>query len=245
MITFHANALISRVLLPSTLFVPIFGHRYTLRHYRTVSGMMNYSMAIKLLYRVENPEIVQQYGGSTERLEQELERMSRRKFTFVVSMKWYPKFNREAHEKAEFLLRAYPDLQIASLEEEPPRKVGGDPRLFSVLIDGHPEFIPETGRRKAKFRIELPGNPILGDGIRITKTTLSSFIGVNIFNSSMPSGPLPRGVSQDSQRTWRIRGILIVGSESVFGVWSHGIQEASSRYCECSQIHLLREHWCS
>lgn len=132
--------------------------------YRTVSGMMNYSKAIKLLYRVENPEVVQMFGGNTDKLERELERMARRKFKFVVSMQRYSKFNKEEQENAEFLLRAYPDLQIAYLEEEPPRKEGGDPRIFSALIDGHSEFIPETGRRKPKFRIELPGNPILGDG---------------------------------------------------------------------------------
>ncbi|KAF8119311.1 glycosyltransferase family 48 protein [Boletus edulis] len=132
--------------------------------YRTVSGMMNYAKAIKLLYRVENPEVVQLFGGNTDGLERELERMARRKFKFVVSMQRYSKFNKEEHENAEFLLRAYPDLQIAYLEEEPPRKEGGDPRLFSALIDGHSEFIPETGRRRPKFRIELPGNPILGDG---------------------------------------------------------------------------------
>ncbi|KAI0767675.1 1,3-beta-glucan synthase [Fomes fomentarius] len=132
--------------------------------YRTVSGMMNYAKAIKLLYRVENPEVVQLFGGNTDNLERELERMARRKFKFVVSMQRYSKFNREEQENAEFLLRAYPDLQIAYLEEEPPRKEGGDPRLFSALIDGHSEFIPETGRRRPKFRIELPGNPILGDG---------------------------------------------------------------------------------
>ncbi|KAF7972714.1 hypothetical protein HWV62_41527 [Athelia sp. TMB] len=132
--------------------------------YRTVSGMMNYSKAIKLLYRVENPEVVQLFGGNTDKLERELERMSRRKFKFVVSMQRYSKFNKEEHENAEFLLRAYPDLQIAYLEEEPARKEGGDPRLFSALIDGHSEFIPETGKRRPKFRIELPGNPILGDG---------------------------------------------------------------------------------
>ncbi|KAK0194241.1 1,3-beta-glucan synthase [Armillaria mellea] len=129
--------------------------------YRTVSGMMNYSKAIKLLYRVENPEVVQMFGGNTDKLERELERMARRKFKFVVSMQRYSKFNKEEQENAEFLLRAYPDLQIAYLEEEPPRKEGGDPRIFSALIDGHSEFIPETGRRKPKFRIELPGNPIL------------------------------------------------------------------------------------
>ncbi|KAJ7726881.1 1,3-beta-glucan synthase [Mycena metata] len=132
--------------------------------YRTVSGMMNYSKAIKLLYRVENPEVVQMFGGNTDRLERELESMARRKFKFVVSMQRYSKFNKEEHENAEFLLRAYPDLQIAYLDEEAATKEGGDARIFSALIDGHSEFIPETGRRKPKFRVELPGNPILGDG---------------------------------------------------------------------------------
>jgi 1,3-beta-glucan synthase len=58
----------------------------------------------------------------------------------------------------------YPNLQIAYLEEELPRKEGVDPRIFSALIDSHSEFIRETGRRRPKFRIELSGNPILGDG---------------------------------------------------------------------------------
>ncbi|KAJ7628667.1 1,3-beta-glucan synthase [Roridomyces roridus] len=131
--------------------------------YRTVSGMMNYSKAIKLLYRVENPEVVQEFGGNTDHLERELESMARRKFKFVVSMQRYSKFNKEEHENAEFLLRAYPDLQIAYLDEEV-SKEGGDARIFSALIDGHSEIIPETQRRIPKFRIELPGNPILGDG---------------------------------------------------------------------------------
>jgi 1,3-beta-glucan synthase len=131
--------------------------------YRTVSGFMNYSKAIKLLYRVENPEVVQLFGGNTDKLERELERMSRRKFKFVISMQRYSKFNKEEKENAEFLLRAYPDLQIAYLEEEPPRKEGGEMRIFSALIDGHSEILPNGGRQP-KFRIELPGNPILGDG---------------------------------------------------------------------------------
>jgi 1,3-beta-glucan synthase component len=57
-----------------------------------------------------------------------------------------------------------PDLQIAYLDEESLKKEGGEPRLFSALIDGHSDFIPETGKRRPKFRIELSGNPILGDG---------------------------------------------------------------------------------
>ncbi|KAJ7754416.1 1,3-beta-glucan synthase component-domain-containing protein [Mycena olivaceomarginata] len=32
------------------------------------------------------------------------------------------------------------------------------------FIDGHSEFVPETGKRRPKLRVELPGNPILGNG---------------------------------------------------------------------------------
>ncbi|KAH9981305.1 1-3-beta-glucan synthase [Lactifluus volemus] len=131
--------------------------------YRTVSGMMNYSKAIKLLYRIENPDVVQTFAGNSDRLERELERMARRKFKFVISMQRFAKFNKEERENAEFLLRAYPDLQIAYLDEVPGAK-GSDPKLYSVLIDGHSELDEATGRRRPKFRIELPGNPILGDG---------------------------------------------------------------------------------
>ncbi|KAI4860490.1 glycosyltransferase family 48 protein [Hypoxylon rubiginosum] len=131
--------------------------------YRTISGFMNYSRAIKLLYRVENPEVVQMFGGSSDKLERELERMARRKFKLVVSMQRFAKFKKEEMENAEFLLRAYPDLQIAYLDEEPPLVEGEEPRIYSALIDGHSEFM-ENGMRRPKFRIQLSGNPVLGDG---------------------------------------------------------------------------------
>lgn len=131
--------------------------------YRTISGFMNYSRAIKLLYRVENPEVVQMFGGNSDKLERELERMARRKFKICVSMQRYAKFSKEERENTEFLLRAYPDLQIAYLDEEPPTQEGEDPKLYSALIDGHSELM-ENGMRKPKFRIQLSGNPILGDG---------------------------------------------------------------------------------
>ncbi|CRG87622.1 1,3-beta-glucan synthase [Talaromyces islandicus] len=131
--------------------------------YRTISGFMNYSRAIKLLYRVENPEVVQMFGGNSDKLERELERMARRKFKICVSMQRYAKFNKEERENTEFLLRAYPDLQIAYLDEEIPETEGEEPRLYSALIDGHCELL-ESGMRKPKFRVQLSGNPILGDG---------------------------------------------------------------------------------
>lgn len=131
--------------------------------YRTISGFMNYSRAIKLLYRVENPEVVQMFGGNSDKLERELERMARRKFKLIVSMQRYAKFKKEEMENAEFLLRAYPDLQIAYLDEEPPLAEGEEPRLYSALIDGHSEIM-ENGMRRPKFRVQLSGNPVLGDG---------------------------------------------------------------------------------
>lgn len=131
--------------------------------YRTISGFMNYSRAIKLLYRVENPEVVQMFGGNSDKLERELERMARRKFKIIVSMQRYAKFNKEERENTEFLLRAYPDLQIAYLDEEPPLNEGEEPRIYSALIDGHSELM-ENGIRRPKFRVQLSGNPILGDG---------------------------------------------------------------------------------
>ena len=131
--------------------------------YRTISGFMNYSRAIKLLYRVENPEVVQMFGGNSDKLERELERMARRKFKLVVSMQRYAKFKKEEMENTEFLLRAYPDLQIAYLDEEAPLNEGDEPRLYSALIDGHSEIM-ENGMRRPKFRVQLSGNPILGDG---------------------------------------------------------------------------------
>ncbi|KAJ2712389.1 1,3-beta-D-glucan synthase, partial [Coemansia spiralis] len=132
--------------------------------YRTISGFMNYAKAIKLLYRVENPEMVQLFGGNgSERLEQELERMARRKFKFVVTMQRFLKFNKDEREASDFLLRTYPDLQIAYLEESPAVEEGALPRVYSCLIDGHSEIGPD-GHRKPYYRIQLPGNPILGDG---------------------------------------------------------------------------------
>ena len=118
---------------------------------------MNYRKAIKLLYRVENPEVVQTFGENTEKLERELESMERRTFRFIASMQRYSKFfNKEEHKKTEFLLRAYHVLQIAYLEGESSKREGGDPRLFSALIDGHSELDIQTGNRRPKFQIKLP-----------------------------------------------------------------------------------------
>ncbi|KAG1736175.1 1,3-beta-glucan synthase component-domain-containing protein [Suillus occidentalis] len=71
------------------------------------------------------------FGGNKEKLERKLERMAQRKFKFATSMQRFSKFNKEEQENAEFLLRAYPDLQIACLDEVPGPK--GSDRLQAAF----------------------------------------------------------------------------------------------------------------
>ncbi|CAC00551.1 1,3-beta-glucan synthase component bgs3 [Schizosaccharomyces pombe] len=129
--------------------------------YRTASGMMNYSRALKLLYRVEQPNLLDDCDGNFERLEHQLEQMAYRKFRLCISMQRYAKFNRDEYENAEFLLRAHPELQIAYLDQDPSED-GEEPKVYATLINGFCPF--ENGRRLPKYRIRLSGNPILGDG---------------------------------------------------------------------------------
>ncbi|KAI8384484.1 1,3-beta-glucan synthase component-domain-containing protein [Radiomyces spectabilis] len=133
--------------------------------YRTVSGFMNYRKAIKLLYRVEHPDIISSYHDDVSRLDRDLDRLARRKFKFLVAMQRYAKFNQQEAEDAELLFKAYPDLQVAYIEEVEPREdePDGEVTYYSALIDGHCERL-ENGKRKPKYRVRLPGNPILGDG---------------------------------------------------------------------------------
>ena len=122
--------------------------------------MMNYSKAIKLLYRVETPEIVQLFGGNTDKLERGAH--GKEEVQVCCLSATILKVQQGRTRERRVLLRVYISKLCTSRETS--RKEGGDPRIFSALIDGHSEFIPETGCRKPKFRIELPGNPILGDG---------------------------------------------------------------------------------
>ncbi|RCH98039.1 1,3-beta-D-glucan synthase, partial [Rhizopus stolonifer] len=131
--------------------------------YRTVSGFMNYRKAIKLLYRVENPESSSHYGQDKEALENDLDRLAHRKFKFLVAMQRYAKFSPSEAEDAEFLFKAFPELQVAYVDEEAATEPEGETVFYSCLIDGTCP-LNENGKRVPRFRVRLPGNPILGDG---------------------------------------------------------------------------------
>lgn len=131
--------------------------------YRTVSGFQNYSRAIKLLYRVETPWIMQTHGDDLQALDLELEKMANRKFKMIVAMQRYAKFSEEELKATEFMLKAYPHMKISYLEEVENKKTH-QTEYFSCLIDGFCVKLNKSGKRKPLYRIKLSGNPILGDG---------------------------------------------------------------------------------
>lgn len=132
--------------------------------YRTASGFNNYVRALKLLYRIENPGIVQYYYGNMVDLEHDLEAMAHRKFKIIIAMQRYAKFSEAEKEDTEFLLGAYPEVKISYLDEEiNPEDPEGERIFYSCLIDGFSQK-DKNGDRKPTYRIKLSGNPILGDG---------------------------------------------------------------------------------
>ncbi|KAL0073455.1 1,3-beta-glucan synthase component-domain-containing protein, partial [Phycomyces blakesleeanus] len=131
--------------------------------YRTVCGFMNYARALKLLYRIEHPEIHATRKQQQEQQKTLLDQLAHQKFRFLVAMQRYAKFNSEEAENCEYLLNTYPHLQIAYIDEEKPKEKDQEPIYYSVLIDGNCERLPGN-KRLPRYRVRLPGNPILGDG---------------------------------------------------------------------------------
>lgn len=129
--------------------------------YRTVTGFMNYTRAIKLMYDFEAGTEAPSSPLNEKRLCL-INQMAARKFRLIVSMQRYKFFNSEEKESAEFLLRTYPELQIAYIDEEinPETK---ETTYFSALIDGTCSVL-ENGERQPKYKVRLSGYPILGDG---------------------------------------------------------------------------------
>ena len=149
-----------------TLRTRIWASLRTQTLYRTVTGFMNYDKAIKLLYRVEQPDLF----TDEKKADHDLDQMANRKFRLVLAMQRYADFNKEEKESVEILFKTYPNLQIAYLEKIKSDNDNGDGEkgqqqdiYYSVLIDGHCPILAD-GTRSPTYRIRLPGNPILGDG---------------------------------------------------------------------------------
>lgn len=85
-----------------------------------------------------------------------------KKFHMVCSMQRMDKFNDEEKADRDILLTAFPSLKIAYIEEKMD-KAGGRKIYHSCLIDGFCD-IDANGNYIPRYRIELSGDPILGNG---------------------------------------------------------------------------------
>ncbi|KDO19032.1 hypothetical protein SPRG_15218 [Saprolegnia parasitica CBS 223.65] len=128
---------------------------------RTVRGMMYNAEAIRFLYWLEigQNEPMHLTGCRCNRCLR-LDDMVALKFSYVCSCQQYGKQKDEQRQQAadiEFLLLKHPGLRVAYVDG--PKKVkDGPPKFFSVLIRGVLDKIIEV------YRVELPGNPIVGEG---------------------------------------------------------------------------------
>jgi len=140
-------------------------------------------MASEMRYRLEmerqSPLPEETHDDDERNDTSELERMARREFKFVVSMWWYSKFNKEEHKNAEFLLRAYPDLQIAYLKEEP------SSRLESSMVIAN--LFPIQHAADPNSSLNSPVTPFSEMGSPTIKTMLSFSTVANTSSSSMPT----------------------------------------------------------
>ncbi|ETL87426.1 hypothetical protein L917_13388, partial [Phytophthora nicotianae] len=128
---------------------------------RTVRGMMYNAEAIRFLHWLEigENEPMHQVTCSCNKC-CKLNEMVALKFNYVCTCQIYGKQKDEQKQQAQdidFLLRKHPNLRVAYVDG--PKKVkDGPPKFFSVLIRSQDEKIVEI------YRVELPGNPIVGEG---------------------------------------------------------------------------------
>jgi len=147
---------------------------------RTVDGMMLYEKALRLLLKLEEPDPAAlkgkhaATGGGHELDDHDL--LVQTKYNYLVTAQIYGKQKRENDPKAldiEFLLHRHPSVRVAYIDTvkvpyvDPLKNPGQTlvrEEYFSVLIKS--ERNPATGASEIKevYRIQLPGNPVLGEG---------------------------------------------------------------------------------
>ena len=136
--------------------------------WRTVAGMMLYHPALQCHYEVQGvgrivgerkPALAQVWTPNDC-------------FTCIVSMQQYANFEPVRYKHTNQMFAKFPSsLKVAYIDQKD-RNVHAEVdnvhprqhrRYFSCLIDGSCADVG-GGRRAAKFTVELPGYPILGDG---------------------------------------------------------------------------------
>ena len=89
------------------------------------------------------------------------------KFCLLGALQRYGVMRPDELADVEVMLAEFPSMCIAYIHEE--KRADGGITFYSCLVDGkcEAEFDEEgkpTGRRRARYKVELPGHPILGNG---------------------------------------------------------------------------------
>jgi 1,3-beta-glucan synthase len=127
--------------------------------YRTISGFMNYRVALMTLHWAENSRVAAESRMDFQFCK-EIHFLAKRKFRFVLSVQKLEDFNAEELEDLETILRIHPSLNICYLETV---KNPGKIEYYASLITIDCPLMSNL-RREPMYRIKLSGNPILGDG---------------------------------------------------------------------------------
>ena len=126
--------------------------------HRTINGMMKARRALQLLMQAE----------LTPQQRQLAEALLLQKYTCLAAIQPYSTFKDWEKAEVEAMLAPFPQgLNVAYIDADkwPGKKATERRKYFSCLIDSaSPECALQNGSRKPKFRVELPGPPILGDG---------------------------------------------------------------------------------
>eukprot|EP00578_Thalassiosira_sp_NH16_P001495 CAMPEP_0181139254 /NCGR_PEP_ID=MMETSP1071-20121207/34687_1 /TAXON_ID=35127 /ORGANISM="Thalassiosira sp., Strain NH16" /LENGTH=2241 /DNA_ID=CAMNT_0023226155 /DNA_START=250 /DNA_END=6976 /DNA_ORIENTATION=+ len=116
---------------------------------RTVSGMMYFEKALRLLANLERLD-----DDTTNDLMGE-------KFGYIVACQVYGQMKRDQDSKAddiEDLMHRYPHMRVAYIDSIRHNR-SGEMAFYSCLVKSDGD-----GKIKEIYRVRLPGNPILGEG---------------------------------------------------------------------------------
>lgn len=152
----------------STLRTRIWASLRSQTLYRTVSGFMNYRHALAELYKAEHEDCINHIHHLT--FEDELKALIESKFTLLVSIQRHSKFSESEMQSFEIMAQNFPTMKISVLEEI---KEGDKLVHYCSLLDLAKK--DESSQYGRKFKIRLPGYPILGDGKSDNQNTSAVF----------------------------------------------------------------------
>ena len=185
------------------------------------------------------------FGGNSDKLERELERMARRKYKIVVSMQRYAKFTKEERENTES-----PAPRVPGPADRVPRRrtPAGRGRRPPALLRHHRRPLGDHGERHASSQVPpsscLGQSSILGDGKSDNRQNHAI-----IFYRGEYIQLIDANQDNYLEECLKIRSVLAefeeMRSDEVSPYAPGNSPESASTpspFSEPTRVHLLREH---